>query len=85
MPTTLHFIDNWPSLLGVNTWLSTLIYTVYCLSLCFSEETLKAVGLFYLVSMPAEVKYPTQGVNRQVPCRGLYASLNGKPSQPLLC
>ena len=32
-----------------------------CLSL--SEETLKAGGPFYLVSMPGEVKYPTQGVN----------------------
>ena len=31
--------------------------------LCFSEETLKAVGPFYLVSMPGEVKDPTQGVN----------------------
>ena len=28
-----------------------------------SEETLKAVGPFYLVSMPGEVKDPTQGVN----------------------
>ena len=28
-----------------------------------SEETLKAVGPFYLVSMPDEVKYPTQTVN----------------------
>ena len=27
------------------------------------EETLKAVGPFYLVSMPGEVKDPTQGVN----------------------
>ena len=35
-----------------------------CLYLCLSEETLKAVGPFYLVSMPGEVKYPTQGVNR---------------------
>ena len=26
-------------------------------------ETLKAVGPFYLVSMPGEVKYPTHGVN----------------------
>ena len=32
-------------------------------SLCLSEETLKAVGPFYLVSMPGEVKDPTQGVN----------------------
>ena len=30
-----------------------------CLSLCLSE-TQKAVGPFYLVSMPGEVKYPTQ-------------------------
>ena len=31
--------------------------------LCLSDETLKAVGPFYLVSMPGEVKDPTQGVN----------------------
>ena len=29
--------------------------------LCLSEETLKADGPFYLVSMPGEVKDPTQG------------------------
>ena len=46
-------------ILGVKTWLSTL-ETVH---LCLSDETLKAVGPFYLVSMPGEVKYPTQGVN----------------------
>ena len=34
-----------------------------CLFLCLSEETLKAVGPFYLVSMPGEVKDPTQGIN----------------------
>ena len=28
-----------------------------------SDETVKAVGPFYLVPMPGEVKYPTQGVN----------------------
>ena len=28
-----------------------------------SEETLKAMGPFYLVSMPEEVNDPTQGVN----------------------
>ena len=28
-----------------------------------SEETLKVDGPFYLVSMPGEVKDPTQGVN----------------------
>ena len=32
-----------------------------CVSLCLSEEALKSVGPFYLVSMPGEVKYPTQG------------------------
>ena len=26
---------------------------------CLSDETVKAVGPFYLVSMPVEVKYPT--------------------------
>ena len=31
--------------------------------LCLSEEALKAVGPFYLVSMPGEVKDHTQGVN----------------------
>ena len=31
--------------------------------LCLSEETLKAGGPFYLLSMPGEVKDPTQGVN----------------------
>ena len=30
---------------------------------CLSEETVKAVGPFYLVSMPGEVKDPTRGVN----------------------
>ena len=31
--------------------------------LCLLEETLKASGPFCLVSMPGEVKDPTQGVN----------------------
>ena len=39
------------------------LYIRYCESLCLSDETVKAVGPFYLVSMPGEVKYPTQGVN----------------------
>ena len=30
---------------------------------CLSEETLRAGGPFYLVSMPGEVKDPTQRVN----------------------
>ena len=32
-------------------------FTLFCQ--CLSEETLKAVGPFYLVSMPEEVKEPT--------------------------
>ena len=32
-------------------------FTLLCQ--CFSEETLKAVGPFYLVCMPGEVKDPT--------------------------
>ena len=39
------------------------LYIRVCESLCLSDETLKAVGPFYLVSMPGEVKDPTQGVN----------------------
>ena len=31
--------------------------------LCLSEETLKAGGPFYLVSMPGDVKDHTRGVN----------------------
>ena len=30
-----------------------------CVYLCLSDDTLKAVGPFYLVSMPGEVKDPT--------------------------
>ena len=41
------------------TW--AVSFTPLCL--CLSEETLKAVGPFYLVSMPGEEKDPTQGVN----------------------
>ena len=33
------------------------------LCLCLSEESLKAARPFYLVSMPREVKVPTQVVN----------------------
>ena len=37
--------------------------TQFRIWLCFSEETLKAGGPFYLVSMTREVKDPTQGVD----------------------
>ena len=39
------------------------LYIRDCESLCLSDETVKAVGPFYLVSMPGDVKDPTQGVN----------------------
>ena len=39
------------------------LYIRDCESLCLSDETVKAVGPFYLVSMSGEVKDPTQGVN----------------------
>ena len=45
----------------VKTGLST-VETVY-INLCLSEEILEAVGPFYLVYLPGEVKDPTQGVN----------------------
>ena len=36
------------------------LYNRDCVSLCLSDETLKAVGPFYMVSMPEELKDPTQ-------------------------
>ena len=36
--------------------------------MCLSQETLKAVGLFYLVAMPGEVKDPR---DKCVTCSGL--------------
>ena len=39
------------------------LYIRDCEYLCLPDDTLKAVGPFYLVSMPGEVKYPTPGVN----------------------
>ena len=37
----------------------TLAIPLTLLCQCLSDETLKAVGPFYLVSMPGDVKYPT--------------------------
>ena len=49
------------------------LYIRDCESLCLSDETLKAVGPFYLVSMPGEVKDPAQGGGGKcVTCRGLH-------------
>ena len=47
------------------------LYIRDCVSLCLSDETLKAAGPFYLVSMPGEVKrFHTGG--ECVTCRGLH-------------
>ena len=52
------------SIPGLGTW-----HVIRCKNLALyiivylSDETLKAVDPFYLVAMPGEVKYPTQGVN----------------------
>ena len=45
---------------------------------CLSEEKLKAVGPFYLVSMPGEVKDPTSLHWKCVTCRGLHHSREGQ-------
>ena len=42
---------------------------------CISEETLTAVGPFYVVSMPEEVKYPTSLHWKCVTCCGLHTIL----------
>ena len=47
----------------ISTCENLALYIRDCESLCLSDETLNAVGPFYLVSMPGEVKYPTQGVD----------------------
>ena len=47
------------------------LYIRDCESFCLSDETVKAVGPFYLVSMPGEVKDPTHG-GKCVTCRGLH-------------
>ena len=52
------------------------LYIRDCVSLCLSDETLKAVGPFYLVSMPGEVKDPTSLHWKCVICRGLHIYYN---------
>ena len=47
--------------------LSNFVYPTFA---CLSEETLKAGGPFYLVSMLCEVKDPTQG-GKCLTCSGL--------------
>ena len=53
--------------------ISAIPFTPLCQ--CLSEETLKAVGPFYLVSMPGEVKDPTSLHWKCVTCRGLHHPL----------
>ena len=43
-------------------------FTPLSLCPCLSEETVKAVGPFYLVSMPGEVKDPMQGNETTLVC-----------------
>ena len=54
------------SIPGLGTWhpfKNLALHIRDCEYMCISRETLTAVGPFYLVSMPGEVKDPTQGVN----------------------
>ena len=48
------------------------LYIGDCVSLCLSDDTLKAAGPFYLVSLPGEVKDPTSLHWKCVTCRGLH-------------
>ena len=60
----MYLVGCGSSVVGVpllKTWASS--FNPHCQYL--SDETLKAVIPFYLVSMPGEVKEPTQGVNVQ--------------------
>ena len=50
---------NGSSLAAVKTFRGTLAIPFTPPCQCLSDETLKAVGPFYLVSMPGEVKDPT--------------------------
>ena len=49
-------------------------FTPPCHCQCLSDETLKAVGPFYLVSMPGEVKVPPVRTG-MCNCRGLHLPL----------
>ena len=52
----------------------TLAIPLTLLCQCLSDETLKAVGPFYLVSMPGEVKVPPVRTG-MCNCRGLHLPL----------
>ena len=59
-PVGVRSLDKAASIIRCN---NMALYIRDCVSLYLSDETLKAVGPFYLVSKPGEVKDPTQGVN----------------------
>ena len=60
-PAARVHLPGWASIiLGLK---NLALYIRDCESLCLSDETVKAVGPFYLVSVPGEVKDHTQGVN----------------------
>ena len=55
----------WVRIPQLELFFGTLAILFASLCQCLSEETLKAIGPFYLVSMPGEVKDPTKRVNVQ--------------------
>ena len=67
-----HWTGNWV-VLGSNAAAATSLRN-FCLPrfVSLSEETLKAVGPFYLVSMPGGVKDPTSLHWKCVTCHGLH-------------
>ena len=68
-PIGVRFPDQAASIYWVK---NMVLYIRECVSLGLSDETLQAVGPFYLVSMPGEVKYPTSLHWKCVTCRGLH-------------
>ena len=59
-PDRVQFLDQEARIIRCK---NMALYIRDCASLCLSDETLKAVGPFYLVSMLGEAKDHTQGVN----------------------
>ena len=68
-PARVRFPDQAASLIRCK---NLALYIRDCVFLCLLDETIKAVGPFYLVSMPGEVKDPTSRNWKWVTCRGLH-------------
>ena len=68
-PARVRFPDQAASIIRFK---NLALYIRDCVSLCLSDESLKSVGPFYLVSMPGEVKYPTSLHWKGVTCLGLH-------------